>query len=123
MHYYHTSTTKSHLRHSQNVHKIILFILEALNSYHAGNVNTTLNNTILLPLHHAPQPTLPPPLTSVYTGEPPPEVDKSRQLLDAILLGVARVPDLDEGDIEVVCLVVNLLQLHQDFITLGGIII
>lgn len=50
-------------------------------------------------------------LTSVYTGEPPSEVHKGRQLLDAVLLSIADISNLDKGDIKVVCLIVYLLQL------------
>lgn len=62
-------------------------------------------------------------LTSVYTGEPPSEVHKGRQLLDAVLLSIADISNLDKSDIKVVCLIVYLLQLCQNLLALGIILI
>ena len=58
-------------------------------------------------------------LTSVNAGELSPEVDERRQLVDAVLLGVARVVDLDEGDVECVRLLVDALQPAQDALARG----
>ena len=48
-------------------------------------------------------------LTPVNAGELSPEVDECGELVDAVLLGVSVVVDLDEGDIERVRLVVDSL--------------
>lgn len=61
--------------------------------------------------------------TSVYAGEPSPEVHQRRQLLDAILLGIACVSDLDKGDVQVISLIINLLQLFKNLLALGIVFI
>ena len=49
-------------------------------------------------------------LTPVNAGELSPEVDEGGEPVDAVLLGVSVVADLDKGDVERVCLVVDPLQ-------------
>lgn len=63
------------------------------------------------------------PPTSVYAREPSSEVDQGGELLNTVLLGVARVPDLDEGDVQVVSVIVNLLQLREDLFALGVVLV
>ena len=61
--------------------------------------------------------------TSVDAGELSPEVDQSRQLVDPVLLGVSGVIYLDEGDVQRVRLVVNLLQTRHHLVTLDTVVL
>ena len=59
-------------------------------------------------------------LTPVNAGELPPEIDERGQLIDAILLGVSVVVDLDECDVERVGLVVDPLQALENPLAAGA---
>ena len=59
-------------------------------------------------------------LTPVDAGEFPPEVDEGGELVDAVLLGVAVVVDLDERDVQRVRLVVDPLQPLQHALATGA---
>ena len=53
-------------------------------------------------------------LTVVNTGDLVLEVDQSRELVDAVLLGFVGVVDLDESDALLVTFIVDMLQFGQD---------
>ena len=62
------------------------------------------------------------PFTSVDTRKLSPEVDKGRQLIDPILLGVSVVVHLDERDVQRVGLAVNLLQTFENLLAFGAVV-
>ena len=61
-------------------------------------------------------------VTSIDARELPPEVYERRHLVDAVLLGVAMVVDLDERDVQRVGLAVDLLQALQNLLAVGAVV-
>lgn len=62
-------------------------------------------------------------LTSIHRRELFAEEDESGDGGDAVLAGVSRVSDLDEHDLQIVCLVVDPLQLLQNLFALVTVVL
>ncbi len=61
-------------------------------------------------------------LTSINAGKPFSKVDKRRQLVDPVLLGVAVVIHLDEGDVQRVGVAVDGLEALQHSRARGAVV-
>ena len=61
-------------------------------------------------------------IAAVDGRETAPEVDHGRELGHAVLSSIARVPNLDERDVQVVRLGVNVFQLLKNFLTFGAVV-
>ena len=62
-------------------------------------------------------------ITSVNAGELSSEVNKSRKLVHSILLCISWIIDLDKGDVQGICFVVNLLQPRLYLIALNTVVL
>ena len=62
-------------------------------------------------------------ITSVNAGELSSEVNKSRKLVHSILLCISWIVDLDKGDVQGICFVVNLLQPRLYLIALDTVVL
>ena len=64
-----------------------------------------------------------PGVTSVDAGEFSPEVNQGWEFADSVLLGVAGIVDLHEGDVQGVRLVVDLLQAGLHLVALYTVVL
>ena len=62
-------------------------------------------------------------ITSVNAGELSSEVNKSRKLVHSILLCISWIVNLDKGDVQSVCFIINFFQPRLDLITLNTVVL